>query len=50
MKNKITGADLQNIINYLQGSCQTKQEACQAYGYEEEDLTTEQLETIDQDY
>jgi len=49
MKNKITDADIQNIIDYLQGTCMTLQAACQAYGYEEEDLTTEQLETIDQE-
>lgn len=47
MKTKITDADLQNIIDYLQGTCMTLQAACQAYGYEEDDLTAPQLEEID---
>jgi len=49
MANRITEADLQNIMDFLRGSCGTLAQACQAYDYEEEDLTAEQLDEIKQE-
>lgn len=44
---KVSDADVQNIIDYLQGTCDSLQVACSAYGYDEDDLTMEQLEELD---
>jgi len=49
MSRIVTPEEIQNIINSLQGSCQSLREVCENEGFEEEDLLPEQINEIEQE-
>lgn len=47
---KVTDAQFQELLVEIQGTCQSLNDACETLGFEEDDLTMEQLEELDQNY
>ncbi len=45
----MANVNMTDIIEYLQGTCNTLQEACEIFGIEEDDLTLDQLKEIDEE-
>ena len=50
MKKIVTPQMLEELIDYIQGTCKSLFETCMELGFEEDDLTIGQLEELDNAY